>query len=242
MAAIPYKESGKSKKIQVEEMFDNISPKYDLLNHVLSLNIDKIWRKNTIRRLKPYKPHTILDIATGTGDFAIEAARLGSVMITGVDISDGMLSVGRQKVQEKNLNSKIEFVKGDSENLNFDNDKFDSAIVGFGVRNFENIEIGLKEIFRVLKPGGVFFVLEFSNPRAFPFRQIYMLYFKKILPLIGKKISNDSSAYTYLPESVQEFPDGDDFLNILSVVGFENNTSYRQTFGIATIYEAHKPN
>ncbi len=242
MAALPYKQSKQSKKGQVEEMFDNISPRYDFLNHVLSLNIDKIWRKKTIKKLKPYRPTTILDIATGTGDFAIAALKLGDVKVTGIDISEGMLNVGRKKVAAKKLENQIQFKKADSEKLPFDDDTFDSAIVGFGVRNFENLQKGLAEILRVIKPGGAFFVLEFSKPVSFPFKQIYMFYFMRILPFIGRIISKDSRAYTYLPESVNEFPDGDRFLTILADVGFERNECYRQTFGIASIYKAHKPN
>lgn len=242
MAALPYKKSDKGKKVQVEEMFDNISSKYDLLNHVLSFNIDKIWRKNTIRKLKVYNPETILDVASGTGDFALAASKLGNVKVIGIDISEGMLEVGRKKIKEKKREDVISFKKEDSENLQFDDDSFDAAIVGFGVRNFENLKKGLSEIRRVIKPGGVFFVLEFSKPVAFPFKQLYMLYFKRILPFVGKLISKDESAYTYLPESVQEFPDGQSFVKILQEVGFVENKSCRQTFGIATIYEAHKPN
>lgn len=242
MAALPYKQSKQSKKGQVEEMFDNISSRYDLLNHVLSLNIDKIWRKKTIKKLKPYHPSTILDIASGTGDFAVAAVKLGNVKITGIDISEGMLSVGRKKVAARRLEEQIRFLKADSENLPFDADSFDAAIVGFGVRNFEHLKKGLSEIYRVIKPGGVFFVLEFSKPMSFPFKQIYMFYFTRILPLIGKFISKDTRAYTYLPESVKEFPDGERFLAILADVGFTQNECYRQTFGIASIYKAHKPN
>ena len=238
--ALPYKQSEQSKKGQVEEMFDNISPKYDALNHILSLNIDKIWRKRTIRKLKKSNPGTILDIATGTGDFAVAATKSGDVRVTGIDISEGMLQVGRKKIQRKNLQEKIEFIKADSENLPFENDAFDAAIVGFGVRNFENLEKGLTEIYRVIKPGGIFYVLEFSKPLATPFKQIYMFYFMKILPFIGKLVSKDSRAYTYLPESVQEFPDGENFLSILDATGFSKTKCYRQTFGIASIYEAHK--
>lgn len=241
MAALPYKQSNRTKKGQVEEMFDNISPKYDALNHILSVNIDKIWRKKTIKKLKPYFPETILDIATGTGDFAVAATKLGEVKITGIDISEGMLKVARKKIFKKNLGDKIEFHKADSEKLPFEDNLFDAATVGFGVRNFENLNKGLSEIYRVLKPGGVFFVLEFSKPVSTPFRQIYMFYFMRILPFIGKIISKDSSAYTYLPESVNEFPDGESFLTILANVGFVKNQCFRQTFGIASIYEAHKP-
>ncbi|WP_163322047.1 bifunctional demethylmenaquinone methyltransferase/2-methoxy-6-polyprenyl-1,4-benzoquinol methylase UbiE [Draconibacterium mangrovi] len=242
MAALPYKQSKQSKKGQVEEMFDNISHRYDFLNHVLSLNIDKIWRRKTINKLRPYQPENILDIATGTGDFAVAALKLGDVKVTGIDISEGMLNVGREKIRAKKLEDKISFQKADSENLPFGNGTFDAAIVGFGVRNFENLEKGLSEIKRVLKPGGVFFVLEFSKPVSFPFKQIYMFYFMRILPLIGRMVSKDSRAYTYLPESVNEFPDGDRFLTILADVGFVQNECYRQTFGIASIYMAHKPN
>lgn len=242
MAALPYKQSKQSKKGQVEEMFDNISHRYDFLNHVLSLNIDKIWRRKTIKKLRPYQPTSILDIATGTGDFAVAALKLGNVKVTGIDISEGMLNVGREKIKTKKLEDKIRFQKADSENLPFDDGAFDAAIVGFGVRNFENLEKGLSEIKRVLKPGGVFFVLEFSKPVSFPFKQIYMFYFMRILPLIGRMVSKDSRAYTYLPESVNEFPDGERFLSILADVGFVQNECYRQTFGIASIYKAHKPN
>lgn len=241
MAALPYKQSNRSKKGQVEEMFDNISPKYDALNHILSLNIDKIWRRKTIQKLKPYTPKTILDIATGTGDFAVAASKLGNVKITGIDISEGMLNVAREKIHKKKLGSKIEFQKADSENLPFGNNAFDAAIVGFGVRNFEHLNQGLSEIFRVLKPGSVFFVLEFSKPVSAPFKQIYMFYFRRILPFIGRVISKDNSAYTYLPESVNEFPDGESFLSILADVGFVKNQCFRQTFGIASVYKAHKP-
>lgn len=239
--ALPYKHSTVNKKGQVEEMFDNISPKYDLLNHLLSVNIDKIWRKRTIKKLAAYRPHTILDVATGTGDFALAATKLGAVKLVGVDISEGMLVVAREKVLRRHLEQQVSLQKADSENLPFENERFDAAIVGFGVRNFENLEKGLREIQRVLKPGGVFFVLEFSKPRKAPFKQVYHFYFKRILPLVGRMISKDKSAYTYLPESVNEFPDGEQFLTILAQTGFVENRCFRQTFGIASIYEAHKP-
>ena len=238
--ALPYKQSKQSKKGQVEEMFDNISPKYDRLNHILSVNIDKIWRRKTIQKLKSYSPESILDIATGTGDFAVAASKLSAAKITGIDISEGMLKVARKKIAKKNLDKRIEFHKADSENLPFTNAIFDAAIVGFGVRNFENLNKGLSEILRVIKPGGVFFVLEFSKPVSTPFKQIYMFYFMRILPFIGRMISKDSSAYSYLPESVNEFPDGERFLTILADVGFVNNECFRQSFGIASIYRAHK--
>mgnify|MGYP000642793795 CR=1 FL=1 len=237
---LPYKNSKQPKKGQVEEMFDSISPKYDLLNHLLSVNIDKIWRKKAILKLKPFTPKKLLDIATGTGDFAIQAGkRLTSTQITGIDISEGMLNIARKKLQKKGLEKQIEVLKADSENLPFDKNCFDAAIVGFGVRNFENLEKGLAEIHRVLKPGAVLFVLEFSKPEKTPFKQIYYFYFRHILPLVGRMVSKDKSAYTYLPESVKEFPAGNDFLNILADAGFVKNKCFRQTFGIASIYEAH---
>ncbi len=241
MAALPYKNSEHSKKNQVEEMFDNISPRYDLLNHLLSLNIDKFWRKKAIKRLAGYHPKTVLDIATGTSDFAIAAMKIDPSKVTGIDISEGMLAVGREKVIKNGLAGKIELIKADSENLPFDDASFDAAVVGFGVRNFENLEKGLKEILRVLKPGGSFIVLEFSKPKKTPFKQIYHYYFAKLLPVIGRLISKDDSAYTYLPESVNEFPDGDDFIAVLRKVGFGNISWFPQTLGIASIYEAQKP-
>ena len=240
MTALPNKKSQQSKKEQVEEMFNNISPKYDLLNHLLSANIDKLWRKKTIQLLRPWKPQLILDVATGTADFAIAATRIKGAKIVGIDISEGMLEVGRKKVKKKGLTNCIELIKADSENLPFENGKFDAAIVGFGVRNFETLKTGLSEIKRVLKPGGVFYILEFSKPVKTPYKQVYQFYFTKILPFIGRLVSKNSNAYTYLPESVNEFPDGDKFLTILAEVGFVGNKCFPQTFGIASIYEAGK--
>ncbi|MCD6354182.1 MAG: bifunctional demethylmenaquinone methyltransferase/2-methoxy-6-polyprenyl-1,4-benzoquinol methylase UbiE [Prolixibacteraceae bacterium] len=239
--ALPYKNSTHSKKGQVEEMFDSISPKYDLLNHLLSANIDKIWRKKAVKKLKPYAPERILDIATGTGDFAIAASRLINSKITGIDISEGMLEVGRRKMVKRGLTQRVILQKADSEDLPFSDNSFDAATVGFGVRNFENLKTGLAEILRVLKPGGVFVVLEFSNPRKSPFRQIYNFYFNHILPSVGSVISNHSRAYSYLPESVKEFPDGENFIGILSSVGFVECENFPQTGGIASIYKALKP-
>lgn len=238
--ALSNNKSDLNKKDQVEEMFNRISKRYDLLNHLLSANIDKVWRRKTIKKLEVFQPKNILDIATGTGDFAIAASKLEGVKITGIDISAGMLEVGRKKIIKKNLSGSIELLKADSENLPFEDEIFDAAIVGFGVRNFENLEKGLLEIKRVLKPGGVFFVLEFSKPQKAPFKQFYHFYFTQILPLVGRMISKDSNAYTYLPESVNKFPDGDIFLTILANVGFKENKCFPQTFGIASIYEAHK--
>jgi demethylmenaquinone methyltransferase / 2-methoxy-6-polyprenyl-1,4-benzoquinol methylase len=240
MTTLPNKNSEQSKKDQVEEMFNNISPKYDLLNHLLSANIDRLWRKKAINLLKPWQPELILDVATGTADFAIAATGIKGVKVVGIDISEGMLEVGRRKVEKKNLTEIIELIKADSENLPFVNDKFDAAIVGFGVRNFENLKKGLSEIKRVLKPGGVFYILEFSKPMKTPYKQFYQFYFTRVLPFIGRMVSKNSTAYSYLPESVNEFPDGEKFLTILSEVGFVKNKSFSQTFGIASIYEAHK--
>ena len=222
------------------KMFNNISHRYDFLNHFLSLGIDKIWRKRAISYLKPLRPQQILDVATGTGDFAIQALSLNPAKVTGVDISEGMLNMGRKKLDKLHLSHKIELLKGDSENLLFPENTFDGATVGFGVRNFEDLEKGLREIRRVLKPGAMLVVLEFSRPRGFPMRQLYNFYFKNILPGLGRLISSDKSAYTYLPESVEVFPDGTDFENILKKVGFKETACKPLTFGISSIYTALK--
>jgi len=240
MAVIPYKENTESKKEQVATMFNNISKKYDFLNHFLSLGIDILWRKKAIRLLQETQPKQILDIATGTGDFAIEALKLNPIKVTGVDISKGMLEVGRQKIKDKGLENLIELHLGDSENLEFDDNTFDAYTVGFGVRNFENLEKGLTEMLRVLKPNGTAIILEFSKPKAFPIKQIYNFYFNSVLPGIGKLVSKDNSAYTYLPESVEAFPDGEKFINILAEIGYKNPQSIQLMFGIASIYKASK--
>ncbi|HEY5749140.1 MAG TPA: bifunctional demethylmenaquinone methyltransferase/2-methoxy-6-polyprenyl-1,4-benzoquinol methylase UbiE [Chryseolinea sp.] len=240
MAVVPYKEENTSKKEQVARMFDNISHRYDFLNHFLSLGIDRGWRKKAINLLRPLKPRQLLDVATGTGDFALQALSLNPEKITGVDISDGMLQVGRKKMQDRNVADKIVLQLADSENLPFEENKFDAVTVGFGVRNFEHLERGLEEIFRVLKPGGVAVILEFSRPRKFPFKQGYNFYFKFILPKIGRIVSSDKTAYTYLPESVEAFPDGEDFLRILRDVGFKQTQCKSLTFGISSIYTGIK--
>ena len=240
MTVLPYKEEQSGKKDQVARMFNNISANYDFLNHFLSLGIDRAWRKRGIRLLSPLHPKYILDVATGTGDFAFQALSLKPDKVVGVDISDGMLEVGRKKIQRRGLSSKIELCRGDSENLIFGDNKFDAVTVGFGVRNFENLEKGLSEILRVMKPGAMLVVLEFSKPGKFPFRQIYNFYFQTILPKIGRLISKDKSAYNYLPESVAAFPDGTDFENILKKVGFKNTTCEPLTFGISSIYTGRK--
>lgn len=235
----PYKEQG-SKKEQVAEMFDNISGRYDLLNHLLSLNIDKLWRRKAVRLIKPYEPMVLLDVATGTGDFAVELMSLNPTEIKGIDISAGMLDVGKVKMKKKGLANVINLQLGDAENIDFENDHFDAITVAFGVRNFENLRAGLDEIRRVLKPGKPLAVLEFSKPRAFPFKQFYNFYFRFVLPAIGKTISSDPRAYTYLPESVKAFPEGQDFIKFMEAAGYNNVREYRLTFGIATIYIGEK--
>jgi demethylmenaquinone methyltransferase/2-methoxy-6-polyprenyl-1,4-benzoquinol methylase len=240
MAVIPYKENNEGKKEQVATMFNNISKKYDFLNHFLSLGIDILWRKKAIGLLKESQPKQILDIATGTGDFAIAALKLKPSKVIGIDISKGMLSVGQDKIKKKGLQDLIELKLGDSENLEFHSNTFDAYTVGFGVRNFENLEKGLAEMLRVLKPNGTAIILEFSKPTTFPIKQIYHFYFNSMLPAIGKIVSKDSSAYTYLPESVEAFPDGKQFIHILSKLGYQNIEEIRLLFGIASIYKARK--
>jgi demethylmenaquinone methyltransferase/2-methoxy-6-polyprenyl-1,4-benzoquinol methylase len=236
----PYKDSTTSKKEQVATMFNNIAPKYDFLNQLLSLGIHKGWRRKAIKMLAAEKPRFILDIATGTGDFAIEAIKLDPVKVTGVDISEGMLNLGIEKVKKLRLENKIELKKGDSENLVFADNTFDAVTVGFGVRNFENLEKGIADIYRVLNTNGTLVVLEFSKPKAFPIKQLYKFYSKFITPTIGKLFSKDSSAYSYLPESVNAFPDGEDFLRVLKNAGFSSATATTVAFGIASIYFAKK--
>lgn len=236
----PYESSDLNKKKQVEQMFDNISPKYDLLNRVLSMGIDIQWRKDVIKMIKASNAQTILDIATGTGDLAIMMGKNTTAKITGLDLSNGMLEVGRKKVKEANLENRIDMVQGDSENLPFPDQTFDCVTVSFGVRNFENLEKGLAEINRVLKPGGTFIILEFSYPTAFPMKQLYTFYSKNILPAIGKLVSKDQSAYTYLPDSVRAFPHGEEMKNILKNVNFTQPIDKKLTFGIASIYKSIK--
>lgn len=236
----PIQASGKSKKQQVEEMFDSISKRYDFLNHFLSLGIDKSWRKKAVSYLKDDKPKLVLDVATGTADLAIECLTLNPEKVIGVDLSDGMLDMGRKKLLERKLDGKIELRKGDSEKLLFEDNYFDACTVGFGVRNFENLDLGLSEIYRVLKPGAKLVVLEFSKPRVFPVKQVYNLYFNTILPFWGRYISKSSSAYSYLPESVRHFPDGTDFLAHLEKAGFANTSMKSLSFGICSIYVGSK--
>lgn len=232
----PYKNLDKGKKAQVALMFNNIARKYDFLNHFLSMGIDKLWRKKAVKLLKSIQPKQLLDIATGTGDFALACLKLNPDKITGIDISTEMLAVGREKIAKKNLQDKIELFEGDSEDIQFDDNSFDAITVAFGVRNFENLEKGLKEMNRVVRPGGKVVILEFSKPKKFPVKQLYNFYFFNILPLWGKMVSKDSSAYTYLPESVGAFPDGKKFLEIYESCGFEETKQIKLSFGIASIY------
>ena len=240
MQVVPYKEKEQSKKEQVADMFNNISKRYDLLNHVLSMGIDILWRKKAVRMLKPFKPNIILDIASGTGDFAIETSSLKPTKIYGVDISEGMLDVGRKKVKAKKLSHIIEMQLGDSENLSFEDNYFDAVTVAFGVRNYENLKLGLSEMLRVMKPGGHVVIIEFSKPSKFPIKQIYNFYFKTILPRVGKMISKDNSAYEYLPESVSAFPYGQAFIDIMKEVGFTETKAIPLTLGISSIYWGSK--
>ncbi|PKP46410.1 MAG: bifunctional demethylmenaquinone methyltransferase/2-methoxy-6-polyprenyl-1,4-benzoquinol methylase UbiE [Bacteroidetes bacterium HGW-Bacteroidetes-12] len=240
MTVIPYKENTETKKEQVATMFNNISHKYDFLNHFLSMGIDILWRKKAIRLLQPSQPKIILDVATGTGDFAIEALKLNPTQIIGVDISEGMLNVGKEKMKAKGVDNIISLEVGDSENLRFETNFFDAYTVAFGVRNFENLEKGLSEMLRVLKPNGTAIILEFSKPKKFPIKQLYHFYFNKILPGIGNLISKDNAAYSYLPESVYAFPDGTNFTSLLSKIGYKNAQAIPLMFGIATIYKANK--
>ena len=237
---VPYKDQSKSKKEQVANMFNTISPQYDFLNHLLSGGIDIIWRKKAIKLLQNKGIKTMLDIATGTGDFAIEALKLNPEKIVGVDISEGMLSVGIEKIKKMGLEKIIQLQKGDSEKLPFSDNSFDAVIVSFGVRNFENLQKGLSDMFRVTKPGGYCLILEFSNPRSFPMKQLYTFYSKYCLPFLGKMISKDPSAYTYLPESVKAFPDGPDFIQIFKSTGYSETKWIPMTGGICSIYIGQK--
>lgn len=236
----PYNKQ-ETKKAQVADMFNNISKTYDFLNHFLSLGIDIIWRKQAINELKKDQPQLILDVATGTGDFAFEALSiLKPKKIIGVDISRGMLDIADQKILKRKLSDKFEVKLGDSEKLPFENNQFDAVTVAYGVRNFENLEVGLADIQRVLKPGGKAVVLEFSKPKTFPIKQLYNVYFSYITPGIGKLFSKDARAYSYLPESVAAFPDGERFVTLMQKAGFRNTKCRPLAFGICSIYTGVK--
>jgi demethylmenaquinone methyltransferase/2-methoxy-6-polyprenyl-1,4-benzoquinol methylase len=236
----PYKDSELGKKEQVAQMFDAISGNYDGLNRVISFGVDVKWRKKVLKLVSDKNPKTVLDIATGTGDLALLMTKTSAEKIIGLDISAGMLDVGRKKIEAKNLSNKIEMLLADSENMPFENDTFDAITVAFGVRNFETLEKGLSEILRVLKPNGIFVILETSVPEKTPFKQGYQFYSKNILPLIGKLFSKDNSAYQYLSDSASVFPYGEALNNILRKIGFIEVRAMPQTFGVATIYSASK--
>ena len=236
----PYNEEEK-KSVQVERMFDNIAPAYDQLNHTLSWGIDKSWRKKAIDWLKPFNPQRMMDVATGTGDFAIQACRvLNPKELIGTDISEGMMNVGRQKVKEAGLESRISFAKEDCTALSFPNNHFDAITVAFGVRNFEDLDKGLKEMHRVLNDNGKLVILELSEPEWFPMKQLYALYSKVVIPTLGKLLSKDRSAYTYLPQSIKAFPQGEVMREIILKAGFSEARFKRLTLGICTLYTATK--
>jgi|TARA_B110000977_G_C11002557_1_gene464426 demethylmenaquinone methyltransferase/2-methoxy-6-polyprenyl-1,4-benzoquinol methylase len=236
----PYKESSLSKKEQVATMFDNIAGNYDFLNHFLSLGIDIFWRKRLVRKLQKQKPQNILDVATGTADLAIAMMKIKPFNVVGIDISNGMLEVGRKKIKQQDLEKTIQLQQADSEDLPFEDATFDAVTVSFGARNFENLQKGLSEMARVLKPGGKIYILEFSQPTLFPFKQLYDFYFKFVLPLIGKLLSKDNAAYSYLPESVKAFPHGKELNSIIENCGYTNAKNHPLTMGIASIYTAQK--
>lgn len=231
----PY-DSGQSKKEEVAQMFNNISANYDFLNHFLSLGIDHLWRKRAVKQLQKLQPKVLLDLATGTGDFAIACLKLKPEKIIGMDISSGMLEVGKLKMKKRAFDKIIDMQLGDSENMPFADHTFDAITVGFGVRNYENLEKGLGEMLRVLKPGGQAVILEFSKPKAFPIKQLFGFYSKVLIPLFGKYISKDERAYTYLPESVAAFPEGAAFVAVLQKVGYQTSEPIRLSGGIASIY------
>ena len=236
----PYNQDA-TKTQQVEAMFDNIASTYDTLNHRLSWNIDRYWRKKAIRRLAAYAPKKILDIATGTGDFAIQACQqLPEVQITAVDISEGMMQVGRQKVKEKGLQQHIQFEREDCTALSYPDNTFDAITTAFGIRNFASLDKGLEEMCRVLRPGGQLCILELTQPMSFPMRQLFHIYSHTVLPLYGRLISKDTEAYSYLTKTIEAFPQGERMMNILRQAGFREAEFQRLTLGICTLYFATK--
>lgn len=229
------------KKQKVATMFDAVAPRYDFLNRLLSGGIDQSWRRAAIKMLAPHKPNRILDLATGTADLAIEAIKLGPEKVVGVDIAEEMLKLGRVKIDKLNLQDKITLQYGDAEKLPFSDGQFDAAMVAFGVRNFENLQQGLQDIRRVLKPGGILVVLEFSRPTAFPVKQFYNFYSRAVMPFIGRVFSKANGAYKYLPDSIAAFPDGEDFLAELREAGYEGEKARKLTFGVASLYQGIVP-
>lgn len=236
----PYN-NNEEKGTQVEQMFDNIAHSYDKLNHRLSWNIDKLWRKNALKKLKPFNPADILDIATGTGDFAIQAARtLHPKTVTGTDISEGMMNVGRQKVKEAALDNTITFAKEDCMALSFKDNTYDAVTAAFGIRNFQNLDQGLREMCRVLKPGGHLCIVELTTPVHFPMKQLFKIYSHTVLPVYGRLVSGDSAAYSYLTATIEAFPQGERMVEILKAAGFAEASFKRMTLGICTLYFATK--
>ncbi len=236
----PYKNANQGKKEQLTQMFNKIAENYDFLNHSLSMGIDKSWRKKAINLLNTLQPKMILDVAAGTGDFALESMKLNPDKVIGIDISEKMLAQGRRKIEKRNLSKKVELLEGDSENIQFNDNTFDAVTVAFGVRNFENLEKGLREMHRVVRPKGKVVILEFSKPEKFPIKQVYNLYLFKILPIWGKFVSKEKEAYAYLPQSVKEFPDGEDFLKIYRNCGFTDTKQMKLSCGIVSIYTGTK--
>ena len=236
----PYGNADRTKKEEVAEMFNNISKRYDFLNHFLSLGIDKIWRRKAVKELREIQPKRILDIATGTGDFALATLKVMPEEVVGMDISEGMLDVGKVKMRKKKVDHIVSMQLGDSENLPFEDNYFDAVTVGFGVRNFEDLEKGLSEMLRVIRPDGKAIILEFSKPKNFPIKQVFGFYSKYVIPFFGKNISKDEKAYAYLPESVLAFPEGEEFKSILKKVGYTKVDSKLVSGGIATIYIGRK--
>jgi len=229
-----------NKKERIQKMFNDISGRYDFLNHFLSLGIDLSWRRKFVNQLSRYKPRCILDVATGTGDLALLISALDTEQVIGIDIAGKMLNIARQKTAQKRLQDRLTFQECDAEDLPFPEEVFDAVTVAFGVRNFEDLERGLSEMKRVMKTGGVMMILEFSHPASFPWKQLYGFYSKYMIPFIGKMVSRNKQAYTYLPESVSSFPSGKDFLDILEKVGMKNVSQWALTFGVATIYTGEK--
>lgn len=240
MEVKPYADSSKSKREQVEDMFDNIAPKYDFLNHSLTMGIDKIWRKKAVKLANEHSPATILDVAAGTGDFSIQEAKRTNAMITAIDISQNMLDIALTKCRKEKLEDRITFMKADSLDMPFDDNSFDAATVGFGVRNFVDIPKGLNEIYRVLKPGGRLVVLELSEPPNPVVKACYSFYFHKVLPFFGRLVSKDKSAYQYLPDSVDNFPYGERFVEIMKSCGYQNTSLKWLTMGLSAIYVGEK--
>lgn len=236
----PYKEAEGTKKEQVTNMFDNIAPTYDKLNRIMTVGIDITWRRKAVKMLASYQPKIMADIATGTGDFAIESLRLNPTKVIGIDISPGMLEVGKQKMKAKGVDNIIEMRLGDSEHLVLADNSVDAITIGFGVRNFEDLKKGMGEVLRVLRPGGAVVVLEPSFPTKFPMKQLFSLHFKVLTPMVGQFISGDNSAYKYLPESVGAFPNGQDFLDICTEVGFKKGVYRPLTFGMCSLYLLEK--